>query len=253
MIFQPVNSARSSGACGAAFAGLALVLAFVTFSGPLAAQPAYIAAAPAHVVQLSARGFKEAPQDWLRISLSSTREGADAATVQSQLRQAVDAALAIARPASQAQSMEVRTGGFSLQPRYTNTGKMSGWQGSAELVLEGRDFTRISSTAGRIQTLTVGSVGFSLSREAQQALESEVQGMAIERFKQRAGEAAKAFGFSAYTLREIAISAADQGGGPVQPVFMARQASAALSDESVPVEAGKSVVSVTVSGSVQLR
>lgn len=233
--------------------GVVLACALVTFAAPAWAQTPQGTVAPSNVVQLSARGFKEVPQDWLRMNLSTNREGADAATVQSQLRQAVDAALALARPAAQPQAMEVRTCGFSLQPRYTNNGKMSGWQGSAELVLEGRDFARISSTAGRIQTLTVSSVGFSLSREAQQALETEVQAMAIERFKQRAGEVAKAFGFSTYSLQQIAISSADHGGGPVQPVYMTRQATAAMADESVPVEAGKSVVSVNVSGSVQLR
>jgi predicted secreted protein len=207
---------------------------------------------PSNVVQVSAQAAKEVSQDWLRISLTTSRDGSDAAAVQNQLRQALEAALAVARPASQPQAMEVRTGGFSLYPRHNNTGKITGWQGSVELVLEGRDVARISSTAGRVSTLTVGQVGFSLSREAQQALESEVQTLAIERFKQRAGEVAKAFGFNGYTLREVAISAADPGGGPIQPRMMALQAPAMV-EASVPVEAGKSTVSVTVSGSVQLR
>jgi predicted secreted protein len=235
---------------------VASVLVLVTSAGTVAAQTA--SASPpspplTQVVQLSARGFKEAPQDWLRMTLSTTRDGTDAATVQGQLRQALDAALALARQASQPHALEVRSGVFSLYPRYGSTGKINGWQGTTELVLEGRDFQRISSTAGRIQTLTVSGVGFSLSREAQLALESEVQAMAIERFKQRASEAARSFGFSTYNLREVAISAADQDGAPVQPRLMAMQASAPSMDGAMPVEAGKSTVNVTVSGSVQLR
>jgi predicted secreted protein len=232
--------------------GLGWTLALVTFTPPAGAQGVPEPVAPSQVVHLSARAFKEVPQDWLRISLNTSRDGADAAAVQNQLRQALEAALAVARAASQPQALEVRTGGFSLQPRYSNNGKITGWQGSVELVLEGRDFNRISSTAGRIQTLTVGQVGFSLSREAQQALESEVQTLAIERFKQRAAEAARAFGFDAFRLREVSIGSADPGGGPIQPRLMAMQAPA-MADEALPVEAGKSTVSVTVSGSVQLR
>ena len=147
----------------------------------------------------------------------------------------------------------MRTGQFSIYPRYTDKGKISGWQGSTELVIEGRDFARISTTAGKIQTLTMGNMGFSLSREARQKLEADVQALAIERFKQRASDVAKGFGFAGYSLREVAVSSADQEGRPVQPRMMAMEAKAAMSDAAVPVEAGKSTVNVTVSGSVQLR
>ncbi|MBU4323286.1 MAG: SIMPL domain-containing protein, partial [Gammaproteobacteria bacterium] len=76
---------------------------------------------------------------------------------------------------------------------------------------------------------------------------------AIERFKGKAAEVAKGFGFSGYTLREVSVSSADQGGGPVRPRMMAMEAKTSMADTPVPVEAGKSMVSVTVSGSIQLR
>src|SRR3990167_906881 len=112
---------------------------------------------PANIVNIAASGFLEVQQDWLSVSLNTTRDGPDAA-------------LAVAKTAAQPQQMEVRTGQFSLYPRYGTNGKINGWQGSTELVIEGRDFARISTTAGKIQTLTMGHVGFSLSREARQKL-----------------------------------------------------------------------------------
>lgn len=216
------------------------------------AQPS-VSPVPVNVVHLSASGFTEIPQDWLSISLNTTQSGPDALTVQNQLKVALDAALTIARAAAQSQQLEVRTGQFSLYPRYSSAGKINGWQGSTEMVLEGRDFARISATAGRIQTLTMGNAGFSLSRQAQQKLTSDVQAQAIERFKERAAEVAASFGFAGYTLREISISSADQSGGAVRPRVMAMEAKAAMSDAPVPVEAGKSAVQVTVSGTIQLR
>lgn len=211
------------------------------------------AAQPLNVVSLSASGVLEVPQDWLTITLNTTKEGADGAAVQAQLKAALDAALAIARPAGQAQQLEVRTGQFSLFPRYASNGKISGWQGTTELVIEGRDFVRISNTAGKIQSLTLGSVGFSLSRDAQRQLEADVQAQAIERFKSKAADVAKGFGFQSYVLREISISSADQEGVRPFPRAMAMQAKTAMADAPVAVEAGKSTVSVTVSGAVQLR
>lgn len=229
-----------------------LLLSSLIAAGTLAHAQS-IQPAPSNVINLSASGFMEVPQDWLSMSLSTTREGPDAVTVQNQLKVALDAALVVARAAAQPQQLEVRTGQFSIYPRYSDKGKISGWQGSTELVIEGRDFARISTTAGKIQTLTMSNMGFSLSREARQKLESDVQALAIERFKVKAGEVAKGFGLAGYSLREVSVSSADQDGRPFQPRAMAMEAKAAMSDAAVPVEPGKSTVNVTVSGSVQLR
>src|SRR3990167_3369133 len=204
-----------------------------------------------NVAQLSASGSVEVQQDLLSISMNTTRDGTDAGTVQSQLKQALDSALAQAKQAAAPGQMEVRTGNFSLYPRYGKDGKINGWQGSTELVLEGKDFPRITSTAGKIQTLTLGNVAFALSREQRARVESEAQTLAIERFRAKAGEIAKGFGFGSYTLREVAVTASDQGYTP-RPRMMATQAKAEMSDAPVSVEAGKSTVLVSVSGSVQM-
>jgi predicted secreted protein len=205
-----------------------------------------------NVVQLSANGSVDVQQDLLMISLNTTRDGSDAAVLQGQLKAAIDAALAEAKKAAQPGQLDVRTGNFSLSPRYGRDGKPLGWQGSAELILEGRDFSRISATAGKIQTLTLGGVSFALSREQRAKVEGEAQGMAIERFKTRATEIARSFGFAGYTLREVNVNSNDQGISP-RPRMMAMAAPAMASDAPVPVEAGKTTVMVTVSGSVQLK
>jgi predicted secreted protein len=207
---------------------------------------------PHNVLQLAAEGTVEVQQDLLTITMSTTREGADANTVQTQLKAAIDSALAEARKSAQPQQMEVRTGNFSLAPRYTQGGRIGSWQGTAELVLEGRDFTRITQAAGRIQSLTVGAIGFGLSREQRLKVEKEAQVLAIEQFKSKAAELTKGFGFTGFSLREVAVNSNDASPGP----RMRMQASAmrpAGAEAAVPVEAGKSVVTVSVSGSVQLH
>lgn len=207
--------------------------------------------APQNVMQLSVNGSVEVLQDLLSISMNTSREGADPQTVQAQLKTALDAALTEARKAAVPGQLDVRTGNFSLYPRYSRDGKMSGWSGTAELVLEGRDIPRITQTAGRITTLTMGAVSFGLSREQRARVEGEAQALAIERFKAKAGELAKGFGFTGYTLREVSVNSNDQG--MPRPRMMAMEAKSAMADSPVPVEAGKSTVVVTVSGSVQLR
>jgi predicted secreted protein len=205
-----------------------------------------------NVVQLSATGSVDVQLDLLAINMSTTWEGAEAAAVQTQLKVALDEALAQAKKSAQPGLLDVRTGNFSLLPRYGEDGKITVWQGSAELVLEGRDFARISAAAGEIQTLAVGNVSFALSREQRAKVEGEAQAQAIDRFKTRAVEIAKSFGFNGYTLREVSVNANDQSFLP-RPRVMALQSRTASSEAPVPVEAGKTSVQVTVAGSVQLK
>jgi predicted secreted protein len=104
---------------------------------------------------------------------------------------------------------------------------------------------------GRVQTLTIGRVGWSLSREAREKVEGEVTAQAIARFRARAEDVAKQFGMSGYTVREVNISGNEPGGPPV--VMMRAQVARAGADESLPVEAGKAQVTATVSGTVQMK
>ena len=205
-----------------------------------------------NVVQLSANGSVEVQQDLLSITLNTSRDGMDAAVVQSQLKAAIDAALLEAKKLAQPGQLDVRTGNFSLYPRYGRDGKPNSWQGSAELILDGRDFVRISTAAGKIQTLTVANMSFGLSREQRARVESDAQSMAIEAFKTQAAAIARSFGFSGYTLREVSVNAQEPGFAP-RPRMMAMESKAAASDAPLPVEAGKTAVVVVVSGAVQLK
>jgi predicted secreted protein len=227
---------------------------------PALAQPA--AAAPSNVVSLSAGASVEVANDWLTIVFSAAREGSDAQAVQAQLRQALDAALAEARKAASPGKVEVQTGAFALNPRYapptlrtsggSTPGGITGWQGSAELIVQGSDIAALTRLAGRIQTMTIGRTGFSLSRQARDRVEAEVTSQAIARFTERADAVTRAFGMRSWALREVAVS----GDEPVRPVMQSMmRASAApmmMAEAALPAEAGQALVTVTVSGAVQL-
>ena len=230
-----------------------LLTAFILLTGsPLIFSQPAMSQDLQNIAQLSANGWVEVPQDILTISLTTSRDGIEAVTVQNQLKQALDDALIQAKQSATPGQMDVRTGNFSLYPRYGKDGKTNGWQGSTELVLEGRDFARITSTTGKIYSLTVGQVSFSLSREGRAKVEAEAQTLAINRFKVKALEISKAFGFNGFALRDIAVDSTDQGRAP-QPRMLSMQAKTMLSDAPIPVEAGKNAVSVIVSGTIKMQ
>ena len=209
-------------------------------------------AEPRNIVQLSASGTVEAQQDWLTLTLSTSRDGSDAASVQASLRQALEAAMNEVKKTATPGAMELRSGSFSLQPRYTNEGKINGWSGSTELLLEGLDFARISAAAAKVPSMTVRSIGFGLSRQLREQLEIQAQTLAIDNFKQKEAQIARGFGFSDYQLREVNVNTADQG-MPV-PRMLAMSSRALVADAPpLPMESGKSLVVANVSGGIQLK
>lgn len=219
----------------------------------LAAAPVLAAEAPPRDrLNLSASASAEVARDVLGVTFSTTREGAEAAAVQAGLKQALDAALAEARKIARPGQVDVQTGGFSLYPRRDpKSGRINGWQGSAELLVQGRDTAAIAQLAGRIATMSIANVGYSLSREAREKAEAEVSAQAIASYRARAADYARQFGYGGYTIGEVSINSGE--GEMVRPVAMkALRMSAASADEALPTEAGKATVTVNVSGAVQL-
>ena len=149
----------------------------------------------------------------------------------------------------------MRSGHFGIYPRHNNQGRVTGWQGQADLVVEGRDFARVSQLAGNLPRMTVAQADFSLSREGRQQLEAEVQSQAVQNFRQRAQALARDFGFAGYTLRQVNVSAVDRPEPGIQPRLMVAEAAMApaAAPSAIPLVAGKDEVRITVSGSIQLR
>lgn len=229
-----------------------LASACVAAAGLGAASAASATEAPRdNQVSFAATASVEVAKDVLSVTLQATRDGNEAAVVQGALKQALDAALNEARRAAQPGALEVRTGSFNLSPRYGRDGKPNGWTGNADLTIEGRDVGRVAATAGKISGLNIVSTGYSVSRELREQHESALIAQAIQKYQARAGEIARQFGFTGYTLRELNVQTSD-GEMPRPPVMMRTMAMASADAAPLPTEAGKGLLTATVQGTVQL-
>jgi len=232
-----------------------LAVAFATPPPPaLAADDRVIALPqPDGVVTLTSTAAVEVPKDWMSVTFSTTREGQDAGGLQSAVKEALEGALAQARKVAKGDGhVEVQTGAFSLQPRLNAKGVPIGWTGRAELVVQGRDLATIAELAGRVSTLTIAHVEYSISREAREKAESELASQAIARFRAKAADYAKAFGYGGFTVREVSVTTESMQ-PPVPRAMAMMKAIAGGGEEALPVEAGKGVVTTTVSGTVQMK
>jgi len=162
------------------------MLAFSLASGTATAADA----PPANQLAFSTSASLEVTRDVLTVSLQVVRDGTDANTVQSALKQVLDAALSEARKQADPAGMAVRTEGFNLSPRYGREGKPNGWTGTAGLVLEGKDIARVATTAGKLTGMNIIGTGYSLSRELRERNEADLTAQAIQNSGPRRGDGA---------------------------------------------------------------
>lgn len=232
--------------------GAAATLSLALAAGTAAAQTM---PNPAGVLNITTTASAEVAKDVLSVVFSTTRDGNDAQAVQAALKQALDAALAEARKIARPGQVEVQTGNFSLYPRYGNPRNgqavIAGWQGTAELQVQGKDTAAIALLTGRIDTMSIARVGYALSKEARAKVEADVVAQAIASWRVKAQQMSQQFGYAGYAVREVHVATNEPGGGPV-PLMRAQQSMAKAADESLPTEAGRGEVSATVSGSAQM-
>ncbi|MDM4765782.1 SIMPL domain-containing protein [Pelomonas sp. SE-A7] len=201
------------------------------------------------LLSFSVNASTEVTRDVISLAFSTTREGSDPNQVQAQLKAALDAALTEARKIAKPGQVDVQTGNFSLFPRYSIKGGINGWQGQAELLVEGKDTAAIAALSGRITSMSIARSGFLLSREAREKAERQVSGEAIQRFRAQAADYAKQFGYAGYVIGEVSVNTSEA----VQAMPMMRAKTLAMAEESLPIESGRATVSVSVSGSVLMN
>lgn len=239
----------------------ALLLLGITAGACVHAQQAPAASCPpmSNVAQLSADGSVDVQQDVMRMTLSTSKQGSNANQVQKQLKQALDAALQLANAQAKPEALNVKTGNFNIYPSSNRNGQITVWQGSAELVLSGTDMARISAVADKIRTLTIANISFDMSKALRRKAEEQAQALAIADFRAKAQTIARSFGFSDYSLREVAVNANGNSNAWNSNAWQSEMramplaANSEASDATLATQPGKTTVHVVVSGSVQMK
>ena len=198
---------------------------------------------------LQATASSEVPLDTVRITLAAETEAADQAAASKELAAALAAA---AKEVQGAAGITSHTGNYGIWPSRDQAGKINGWHGRGEIVLQSKDFAAASALATRMNgNVAISNIVFVLSNEARQAQEHKLLGQVAQAFQARALEATKAFGFSGYRIEQLDLNGAGAV-PPPRPMPMMRMA--AKADEvNAPLEGGNVVVSVSVNGTIVLR
>ena len=203
-----------------------------------------------NVVTLEASATADVPADMLTVTLFTEEQGPDPGQLAARVNARLEEALAKVKAHP---TIQARSGNYQTNATYDRANQITGWHIRADVVLESRDFKAVGAQAGAMQPqLKLSSMAFSLSRTTREAAEANLTTEALTRFQDRARAIAKALGFPGYVLGQITV----RSDGPVRPPAPFRAAAMGIAESvvggPVPIEGGKSAVTVIVSGSVVL-
>ncbi len=203
-----------------------------------------------NVLNLDATVTAPITPDTAVITLFAERSGADAAAITQEINVLMADALKEAKAVA---GVEAATGNFQTYQQYDPKGVQNGWVVRSDLILKSKDFGSLGKLAGSVsKKLKIASNGFEVSRELKQREEDKLLLVGIDAFQSKAKIASKALGFDGFTLREVNLQQANLGGGN-NPRPMMMMASAKMASADVPIEAGSTVLSLTVRGTVVMK
>jgi predicted secreted protein len=201
-------------------------------------------------VRFSVESAREVPNDWIRAELGVTAEHADPAALADTVNRAMAWALEQARAES---TLAVQSGSYQTHPVYED-GRLRRWRASQILVLEGAENETMTRLVGALQErLQLQSFGFSVSPEAQAAVEEALVGEALAAFQARAEQVRRALGARGYAIDEIGIGTSGGAPPPIARARMQMEAFSASAPAPPSVEGGTSRVIVSASGTIVLE
>lgn len=215
-----------------------ITLLLIGFSGSLVAAPT--------TIDLNADASRAAANDLARATVFAETTGASpgesAKKVNALVAEAVGTAKSYAR-------VKVQTAGTHTYPVYAKGGKIEAWRMRSEIVLESGDTAALSELVGKLQaSLGVSGVALMPSPETRRKAENEATLEAIAAFRAKAKLVADALG-KPYRIKQLSI-----GGQQYRPPVAMYKAApmAAMESAPMPMEAGESQVTATVSGQIEL-
>ncbi len=200
-------------------------------------------------VALSSEASRPAVNDSVRATLSAEASAPSLNELSKQINQSIADALKTAKAYP---SIKVKTGNTNTFPVYAKNGKIESWRMRSDVLLESGDSVGISELLGKLQaSLSVASLTMTPSPETRKTAENEATLDAIDLFKARAKTLSTALGRS-YSIKELTIST-DNRFTPLVQQRYAKTMSLASDAVPMPMEAGESLVTVSVSGKIEVQ
>jgi predicted secreted protein len=203
---------------------------------------------------LDAQAKSLVANDEMQVIFAIEREGNDLSSMNQTVLQALAAAI---NDAKKVEGVRARMGTVQTNPNWTPQGKPNGWRVRGEVSLSlqnsSQNFSSLGNLAGQLaQKLQLSGINFKLSDDARTAAEKQLIKNAAGAFRAKAQDAASALGYKSFDIKEVNLN---NGNNIIvrQAPMMKAMRSDSISAAPVPSEGGDSEVTVTFSGTVNLK
>jgi predicted secreted protein len=195
-------------------------------------------------VYLDAQAERQIPNDEMRVVLVTEHQGKSPSDLAQRVNRDMAWALEVAKPVKE---VAAGSGSYRTFPLYEDN-LIVGWRAMQELELTSTAMERLTELTGRLQErLQVRDMQFRPTRATRDKHQEELMEEALAAFKRRAEIVSRHMPTKDYRIVEMHVNA---GGGP-QPVMYERAMMKMDAGGRPAVEAGTSLLIVTVSGNVQ--
>ncbi|MBK9085384.1 MAG: SIMPL domain-containing protein [Sterolibacteriaceae bacterium] len=215
-------------------------------AGQALAEP--ITRAQVTIIDLSAEANRNAPNDLARANAYFEAQDANPGELARRVNRTIAGGLETAKAYP---AVKTRSGSTTTWPVYgKNARNIEGWRMRSEILLETRDTAALSELLGKLQsTLAIGQLTLLPAPETRKKAEDEATLDAIAAFQARAALIARAMGKS-HRVRQMSVNTG--GARPIYPMARAVAMSKMAEAEPAPIEAGDSLVTVTITGQIEL-
>lgn len=217
----------------------------------LVAVPSWAAsmAPPQTVIQAAGEARTTVANDLLTIELTYEKESALSPQLHEEMQQEAAKALDQGKATP---GVQVKTAGYSLYPVYER-GHIVRQHATYRLSLESKEFGAALALAAALQPFQVSNLLFSLSPELSKATEKSLLQAAIADLRDNIGIAANTLGAKEIHLTTLTIAPRQDHFAPQPQMMRAAMEMAEAAPSPVAAEAGESQVSISVSGTAEVK
>ncbi|MDO5666557.1 MAG: SIMPL domain-containing protein [Alcaligenaceae bacterium] len=216
---------------------------------------------PESFVRVGAEAYREVREDRANVTLSKELDGED----QRQLMRDINLAMRnVVELGKDNPELELETGNYSLRKNIqykkdtTKIEKIT-YTAIGQVIVRSKNFDELLAfVEAAHEDMLVGNIHFDLSTDLRRSVEEEILEEAIEAFRVKAETIATGLGYERFEVRNIEVSDSESS-SPIRPL---RSMTMSLDTASVkaptpsaapPLEGGKQMVRVSVSGQIILK
>jgi predicted secreted protein len=200
-------------------------------------------------VSVSASASANVPNDRLHAWLRAEAENASPAAAAAEVNARVGKAIARVKSV---RGLTIETVGYTTQ-QVSDRGQPLRWRIAQTVSVEGSDFPAIAMLVAQLQDedgLLLSGMTFAVSEIKRRETEDALTQQALAAWRERAQNAARGLGFSAWRPGRVTVATGDVA--RPRPVYRGGGAATAAAPAPVPLEAGATEVTVTVTGDAVL-